>query len=743
MEKNVFETQVGGKIVKVEMGALAIQASGACLVKMGETTVLTTAQLGQSREEMGFFPLTCEYEERFYAAGKILGSRFVRREGRPTTEATLTARMIDRTIRPLFPEGLTNEIQVISTCLSWDTENDPDVLGIMAASLALSCSEIPWQGPLGAVRVGKVGDNLIINPTYTEREQSSIDLVLSGHFKPGKENEVLVNMLDGKFSEATEDELEKVYDFAIPFLKEQLEFQKKIIEKIGKAKIALKTLGVGDEAGKIAKKILNEKLEKVLYTVDKKDRQSQLADLQEEVKQLVIAGVGEKFGKEANLIFDRELEKMMKENIMKKEKRVDGRKIDEVRKIEVEVGLLPRTHGSAVFTRGETKVLSIVTLGSPADHLMQDGMEISGKKRFMLHYNFPPYSVGEVKRMVGPGRREIGHGMLAEKTLLPMIPVFDSFPYTIRLVSEVVSSNGSSSMGSASSACMALMDAGVPIERSVAGIAIGLCRDKENYKIITDIQGPEDHYGEMDFKVAGTSLGVNVLQMDVKGEGITKEIFTEALQRGKKARLEILATQAQVLAKPRENLSPYAPRVYILQINPAKIGLVIGTGGKTINEIIEKCGVAIDIEEDGKVFITSVSEENANQALAWVKGLTHEAVVGEVFEGIVKKITDFGAFVEISPGQDGLVHVSELAPYRVERVEDVLRVGDKIPVKVIGVDEFNGKVSLSAKDAGFAPKQKPLSQRNFEESSRGRSFDRDRRESRRPDKPSFFKRRPR
>jgi polyribonucleotide nucleotidyltransferase len=655
------------------------------------------------REDIDFFPLTCDYEERYYAAGRIGGSRFIRREGRPTPEAVLISRMIDRTLRPLFPKGFLNEVQVIATCLSWDGENEPGVLGIFGASLALAISEIPWQGPVGAVRVGKIGDDFILNPTYTQREESKIDIVFSG---VAKGDDILINMIEAKGEEISEKEILEAFEFAKPFLKKLLEFQEEIIKKVGKEKVAFEAVLSDPDFAREVKKILGERLEKALYQKGRQERYEAIKNLKEELFEKIKQDYDETKAKEALFIFDQEQERILKKNIVEKEKRPDGRKLDEIRPIEVKAGVLPRTHGSALFTRGETRVLSILTLGSPHDQQLLEGMEIVGKKRFMHHYNFPPFAAGEVRRLGAPGRREIGHGMLAEKALLPLIPSFEDFPYTIRVVSEVLSSNGSTSMASVSAASLALMDAGVPILRPAAGIAIGLCGgESENYKILTDIQGPEDHFGEMDFKVAGTKIGITAIQMDVKIKGISKEILKESLERAKRARLEILEIQNGVLAQPRIHLSPFAPRVYAIQISPDKIGSVIGPGGRVINEIIGNCGVSIDIEESGKVFVTAEKAEAAKKAIEWIRNLTREIKVGEVFQGKVKRILDFGAIVEILPGQDGLVHISQLANFRVRRVQDLLKVGDIIPVKVVAIDEL-GRISLSAKEAGFKPQRR-------------------------------------
>ncbi len=704
-----FSLKLGEKELSVQLGGLADQAAGSCLVRYGDTLVLNTAQIGNPRPEMGFFPLTCDYEEKFYAAGKILGSRFIRREGRPSTEATLNARLIDRSVRPLFPKGLINEIQVIATCLSWDTENDPAVLGLNGASLALSLSEIPWAGPVAAVRIGRDNGNFVLNPSYEQRENGNFDLVLVGTEK-GKD--ILINMIELKANEVEEDVVLQAYDFALPFLRQIIDFQNKIIKEQGKEKVKVEQEQLAPKLTEDIKKFLGKSLEKALYQKDKQQIKIDGLNLQDEMLANFEEELGEKGVGLAKDIFEQETENLIKKNILEKDQRPDSRKLNEVRAIDCQVAFLPRTHGSGIFTRGETRILSILTLGAPGDQQLIESMEISGKKRFLHHYNFPPYSVGEVKRLGSTGRREIGHGALAEKAILPLLPSLEKFPYTIRVVSESLSSNGSTSMAAVSGACLALMDGGVPITRPAAGIAIGLVIGKsmDQFKLLTDIQGPEDHYGEMDFKVAGTEQGIAVVQMDVKTDGINKAILEAALTEGKKARLQIIKKMQETIPEPRKELSPYAPRVYILQINPEKIGAVIGPGGKVINEIIDQCDVGIDIEDSGEVFITAENKDGAEKAIQWVKDLTRELKVGEVFQGKVVKLMDFGAFVEIVPGQDGLVHISEFADQRIDKVEDVVKEGDVIPIKIVNIDD-QGKISLSAKQAGFKPTIKQSSGR--------------------------------
>ncbi|PIS17192.1 MAG: polyribonucleotide nucleotidyltransferase [Candidatus Nealsonbacteria bacterium CG09_land_8_20_14_0_10_42_14] len=696
MEK--FKLNIGNKDLVVEIRNLAEQANGSCLVSYGDTMVLATAVMSkQNLEGKDFFPLTVEYEERYYAAGKILGSRFIRRESRPSDEAVLSARAIDRAIRPRFPQNLNREVQVVVTCLSWDGQNDPDLIGLLAASLSLSMSDIPWSGPLGNLRIGRIDKEFVLNPTYEEREKSDLDLVLAAVEKKG---EILINMIEMEGNEIEEEVILKACKFAQPHFKKLIDFQKEIIKKVGKEKEVLPEGAPDLDLEREMKEFLGDKLEKALYQKNKSERAAGVDDVKAELVDFVESkypAMGK--SKTAKGFLEKETEKLVHENIIKKDLRPDGRKLDEVRQLEIEAGLLPRAHGSGLFIRGETKALSILTLGAPADVRLLEGMEIRGKKRFMHHYNFPPYCSGEIKPMRGPGRREIGHGMLAERALLPLVPNFEEFPYTMRVVTEILSSNGSTSMASVSAASLALMDAGVPIKKAAAGIAVGLIMDENgNYKVLADIQGPEDHYGDMDLKAAGTKDGLTAIQMDVKIEGITEKILKDALDMAKKSRGQILDEIEKVLQKPRPELSPWAPRIYTLQIKPDKIREVIGPGGKIIHEIIEKCEVAIDIEDSGLVFITAEKDEAAKKAVSWIENITHEVKVGEIFQGKVKRILNFGAFVEILPGQEGMVHISQLAPYRVGKVEDIVKIGDIVPVKVIAIDE-QGRINLSIKEA--------------------------------------------
>lgn len=695
-----FQTKIGNKQIKVQIGGLAEQASGACLIKCGETSLLCTAQLGEEKKDLPFFPLTCNYEERYYAAGKIGGSRYYRREGKPSTEATLLARMIDRTIRPLFPDQLQHEVQVIATSLSWDEENDPGVLGIVGASIGLSISQIPWQGPVGAVRVGWKDEDFILNPSYEQREQGEMDFVFCGL---EKDNDILVNMIEGEAKEVSEEMVKGAYEFALPFIKNLIDFQKDIAEALGQPKMELKPSLLDPELKQALDQMFKGRLERVIFTKDNRERQVLYNGLEEEIKERI----GERFGEEhigsALKYLKKEEGQIVREAVIKHNKRSDGRQLDQVRDLKAKAGLLPRTHGSGFFSRGLTNVISLLTLGAPGDQQLVETMETEGKKRFFHHYNFLPYSAGEVWFLRAPNRREIGHGMLGERALLPLLPDFDDFPYTIRVVSEVLSSNGSTSMAAITAASLALMDAGVPLKAPAAGIAMGLVKvSKDNFKILTDIQGPEDNCGDMDFKVAGTTEGITVMQMDVKIDGITKTILGQALDRARQARLLILNKIKQVIPQPRKNLSPYAPRVEIIEIDPDKIGMVIGSGGRVVNEITTKYDVEIDIEESGKVFVTGRGAKNVKKALEEIENIVKEVEVGEVFQGKVTRILKFGAMVEIAHGKEGLVHISEFCDRRIDKVSDVVSKGDVIPVKVVEIDDL-GRINLSARKAGFKP----------------------------------------
>ncbi|MFC1700809.1 polyribonucleotide nucleotidyltransferase [Patescibacteria group bacterium] len=695
MSLKQFKCDLEGTELKLESGQLAQQASGSIVATYGGTTVLATCVMGKQAKNIGYMPLTVDYEEKLYAAGKIKGSRFIKREGRASDEAILTGRAIDRCLRPLFDKRIRNDIQVILTVLSFDKKNDPDIPALVAASTALMVSDIPWNGPVSGARVGYLDGKMILNPTYEQREQSDIDLVVTG--KDGK-----INMFEAGAKEISEDIMLSAIEFSQQYISKLNDFQKKIQKEIGLEKSVLELKEHDKDFVAKIKSFLSDKIEKAIYVNDKSEREVAMDKLKQEMIDYAIDGIekdeieGIKY--QAEEIFDNEIDLTVHNNILEKDKRPDGRKLDQVREITCNTSILSQTHGSGLFQRGATQALSVVTLGSPSDEQIIDGMEADEKRRFFHHYNFPPFSVGETGMMRGPGRREIGHGALAERALFPLIPKKEDFPYTIRLVSEILSSNGSSSMASVSGSSLALMDAGVPIKRAVTGIAMGLMtKDNGEYKVITDIQGAEDHHGDMDCKVAGTVNGITACQMDIKVHGVTLEILKDTLKDAKKARLSILEKMNKEIGESKAELSSLAPRILTIQINPDKIGTVIGPGGKVINGIIDETGTKIDIEDDGTVYIISTDKDSGQKALDWVKGLVREAKPGEVFQGKVVKIMDFGAFVEILPGQDGLVHVSEISNEHVRRVEDVLKPGQIISVKVKNIDD-NGRISLTMKD---------------------------------------------
>lgn len=696
MEKKTFSRQFGGRTLSVEVGELAPQANGSVLVHFGESTVLVTAVIShKAKERCDYLPLSVEYEEKLYAAGKIKGSRFMKREGKAQDEAVLSGRLIDRVIRPRFNQNIRNEIQVVITVLSFDRENDPDVLGILGASLALSISDIPWDGPVAGVRVGQINNNFIINPVYKERSESNLDLIIAGTAQR-------INMLEAGAQELTEDRMAEALEFGQKAYQEIIAFQQEIIAELKPQKRELDIKEISPELKAKIETFLNDKLDAAIYIKEKHTRMNRLGELQHNL--ITFIKESESEDQENKILmalshFEEAINDMVHKNVITSDRRPDGRKLDEVRDLSCRVGVLARTHGSALFNRGNTQALSTVTLGSPGEKQTIDGLEEEYEKRFIHHYNFPPFSVGEIGGFRGPGRREIGHGALAERTLAMIIPPEKDFPYTIRVVSEILSSNGSSSMASVCGSSMALMDAGVPIKAAAAGIAMGLMidHDTQKYKVLTDIQGPEDHHGDMDCKVAGTANGICGLQMDVKVEGVTLQILKDTFAQAKQARLHILEALNSAISTPRSQMSPYAPRILTLQINPDKIRDVIGAGGKVINAITAETGVKIDIDDSGLIFITSADEASAQKALAWIKEITHEVTVGEIFTGQVTRIINFGAFVEILPGQDGLVHISELAPFRVNRVDDIVKIGDTVTVKVKNIDE-QGRVNLTMKD---------------------------------------------
>ncbi|MBU1178991.1 polyribonucleotide nucleotidyltransferase [Patescibacteria group bacterium] len=694
MQTKKYQIDFHNRPLAAEFSDLTEQANGSVIVKYGDTTVMATVVMaGQAKENINHFPLTVDYEEKFYAAGKILGGRFMRREGRPSEEAVLNGRMIDRTLRPLFDGRMRNEIQVIVTTLSMDENNDPDTPAILASSLALATSDIPWNGPIGAVRIGRINNELVINPTYEEKEKSDLDLVVCG--KDGK-----INMVEGGADQVPEEIVLEAMEKVLPEINKIVDFQNKIIKEIGKQKVWPEIKENPEGLESLFEKHAKERLENALSKPStKKEHYFILEEIKKDWMQISENKFGGAYLKNADDFFEENINNIIHKNVLEKELRPDGRKLDEVRPLFTKTGILTRAHGSGLFYRGLTHILSVATLGAPGDFLIIEGMEIRTKKSFMHHYNFPPFSVGETGRLGGPNRRSIGHGALAEKALIKIIPEKEKFPYTIRLVSETMSSNGSSSMGSVCASTLALMDAGIPIKAPVSGIAMGVMSEGENnYKILTDIQGPEDHHGDTDFKVAGTKNGITAIQMDVKVSGLTVKILKDLLAQSKKARLEILENMLQTISEPRKELSPYAPQIIIIQINPEKKGALIGPGGKTINKIIDETGVQIDIDENGQVFVTGATKESLDKAKELIDGITYEPKAGELHQGKVVKIMDFGAFVEIKPGVDGLVHVSEIAPFRVENVTDILKEGDIVPVKVVEIDNL-GRVNLSIKQA--------------------------------------------
>ncbi|MBC9707251.1 MAG: polyribonucleotide nucleotidyltransferase [Enterococcus sp.] len=692
-EKQVFKTTWGGRPLQIEVGQLAKQANGAVLVRYGDTVVLSAAVASKEAKDTDFFPLTINYEEKMYAAGKIPGG-FIKREGRPSTEATLTARLIDRPIRPMFADGFRNEVQVTNIVMSVETDCSPAMAAMLGSSLALSISDIPFDGPIAGVEVGRVNGEYVLNPTVEQAEQTDIELSVAG-------TKQAINMVESGAKEVSEEDMLGALLFGFDAIKELVAFQEEIVQAVGKEKMEVSLLQV--DAG-LKKEIFDASygtMKAAVMTEEKLAREDNI----EQVKIDIREAYAEKFSgheeedhllKEVKQITE-DLEKdVVRELITIDKIRPDGRKLDEIRPLSSETGLLPRVHGSGLFTRGQTQALSACTLAPLGEHQIIDGLGVEVSKRFIHHYNFPQFSVGSTGRAGSPGRREIGHGALGERALAQVIPSEEDFPYTIRLVAEVLESNGSSSQASICAGTLALMDAGVPIKAPVAGIAMGLVSDGENYTILTDIQGLEDHLGDMDFKVAGTKEGITALQMDIKIQGITEQILKEALTQAKQARMEILEELTSTIAAPREELSQYAPKIEMIQIDPAKIKDVIGKGGDTINGIIEETGVKIDIDQDGKVSIASSDKEMIQKAIKIIEDLTKEVKVGEVYLGKVVRIEKFGAFVNLIKGKDGLVHISQLANERVNKVEDVLKLGDEVLVKVTEIDK-QGRVNLSRK----------------------------------------------
>ncbi len=680
--------ELGGSTLSIEVGKVAKQANGSAFVRYGDTVVLATACSSNPREGIDFFPLTVDYREYTYAAGKIPGG-FFKREGRPTEKEILTSRLIDRPVRPLFAAGYNDETQVIAMALSADTDNNPDVIGLVAGAAALYLSDIPFPTPLAAVRVGLVDGHLVTNPTYSEVKESLLNMVVAG-------SEDAIAMVEAGATEVSEETVSDAIQYAHGEIRKIIAIEKELFQKLG-IKKRQASAPVLDEAieNEVRQKVednLREAMDTSKYP--KLESQKKISAL----KEALITSypeADEETRRKAAGAFGRLEERIFREDTLQKRQRPDRRAFDQVRPISCEVGLLPRTHGSALFTRGETQALVTATLGTAEDQQRLDVLEGESHKRFMLHYNFPPFSVGETKFLRGPGRREIGHGALAERALFKVVPGEDVFPYTVRVVSDILESNGSSSMASVCGGCLALMDAGVPIKSPVAGIAMGLVMEGDQYAILTDIAGAEDHFGDMDFKVAGTKDGITALQMDIKVSGITPQIMAEALAQAKVARLHILDRMLASISEPRTKISAYAPHIYTIHINPAKIGELIGPGGKVIRGIVEQTGAKIDVENDGRVNVAAVDEESANKALKIIKDMMAEAELNKTYLGKVVRLADFGAFVEIFPGTDGLLHISEVAEHRIRDIRDELKEGDQLLVKVISID--GNKVRLSRK----------------------------------------------
>lgn len=709
--QNDFSIDWGGRTLTISTGLLAQQANGSCTVRYGDTVVLCTATMGGIREGLDFFPLQVDFEERLYAAGRIKGSRFIKREGRPTDEAILSGRLIDRAIRPLFDGRMRNEVAVVASVFSHDQENDADIPGLIGASCALAMSDIPWEGPLAAMRVGRVDGKWVLNPTYRETTEGGVDIVVAG--LDGK-----TIMLEAGANQLSEDEAYQAIEWAHAQMAPVMGLIEKVCTASGKQKIDVLTPKTDEEkASREAREKLHQTGKDFLKTrqatlfavplKSKADRKNAVSNLKKELDEhLKLQGLSKDDRKVAAECIDEFIDSEVTRIVLEEGRRADGRALDEIRDLQCMVGFVPRTHGSGLFMRGSTQVLSAVTLGAPGMEQTLDTMEYQVKKRFFHHYNFPSYSVGETKGNRGPGRREIGHGALAERAIMPVMPEKEPFPYTIRIVSEVLGSNGSSSMGATCGSTLALMDAGVPISAPVAGIAMGCASDEKTgrFRVITDLQDLEDGNGGMDFKVAGTRAGITAIQMDTKTHGIPLAIVKETLVAALTARLKVLDAIEACIPAPRAELSKWAPRIESFRINPERIRDVIGPGGKVINEIIAECGVEIDIEDDGLVMITSVNPEGMRKAVDRVHQLTREVAVGEIFTGRVTRVMDFGAFVEILPKQEGLVHISELAPNRVEKVTDVVNVGDMATVKVYEIDAM-GRLNLSIKRAN--PEYKP------------------------------------
>ena len=738
-----FTTEIGEKELIVKTGEVAGQANGSCVVQYGETTVLATAVLGEEEKELDYFPLSVDYEEKFYAAGRIKGSRFIKRETRPPDEAILAGRLIDRSIRPLLNEESRRAVQVILTVLSVDQKNDPDIVALWGAAIALSISDIAWDGPISGVRVSRTPvesekkSKWILNPSYEDREKSDLELIVCG-------TKDRIIMLEAEAKEVDNRVTNEAVKYGLSHLEKINKFIKSIQKKVGKEKTSLvadltdEESSAKQELKRITKDIIEKEAPKYLFEhvlKTKKDRIGAAEKIRARLNELLIEKQIGKEKRQKMIDFANKLiYRQVSQRILDKDQRIDGRQLDEIRELDCQVGILPRVHGSALFSRGETQTLSIVTLAAPGSEQYLDTMEGEGRKRFMHHYNFPPYCSGEVRYMRSTNRREVGHGALAEKGILPILPEKEEFPHTIRIVSESLSSNGSTSMGAVCASVLAAMDAGIPIKKPVAGIAIGLASEEDEkgfkrYKLLTDIQDLEDGPGGMDFKVIGTADKITAIQMDTKTRGLNLDIVEKTLAASSKARQQVLEKMTQVLSQAREELSPYAPKIMVVTINPDKIRDVVGPGGRVINEIIDKTGAMIDIEQDGTVSITSEDDESLKRAVQWVKDITREFKVGETFQGKVVRIMDFGAFVELVPGQDGMVHVSEMEYHHVKHPDDVVKIGDIVPVKIIEIDK-QGRINLSMK----ALKERPA----YSPNNNDKSFQKkrsDKRPFRRPFRP--------
>ena len=716
MKKKTFELDFYGRKIIVEHGELAKQADGAVLVRYNDTVILTAAVVSKTVNLLSdFFPLTVNYQEKLYSVGKIPGG-FIKREGRPSENATLAARMIDRPMRPLFPEGFKNEVQIISTVLSVDQDCSPELTAMLASSLAVSISKIPFNGPIAGVKVGRVNGEFVINPTPEELEVSDLDLTVAG-------TKDAINMVESSAKEVPEEVMLEALMFGHKAVKEIIAFEEKIIAEIGEEKMEYEMLTIEDEMKERITSLISKKMDKALRIKDKLKKYDAIDKIKEETVELYRSEYEDKLKEEeleellvkVNMVVSNIEYELFRSIVVKEGIRPDGRKMDEIRPLSTDIDLLPRTHGSALFTRGQTQALSVTTLGALGEHQILDGLGLEDQKRFMLHYNFPQFSVGETGRYGAPGRREIGHGALGEKALLQVIPSEEEFPYTIRVVSEILESNGSSSQASICAGCMSLMAAGVPIKAPVAGIAMGLITHGDDYTILTDIQGMEDHLGDMDFKVAGTEHGICALQMDIKIKGITEQILKEALEQARIARLQVLKVMQKQIKEPRKEVSKYAPKMETFTIDPMKIKDVIGKGGEMITKIICDASnvkdvnninaVKVDLEDDGRVIIYHCDQEIINRTRKMIEEVVREVEVGKIYEAKVVKIEDFGCFVQLWPGCEGLVHISQLAHERVEKVEDVVKVGDEIIVKALGPDK-KGRQNFSRKDALPKPKTK-------------------------------------